>query len=145
MTSTQFNRPLTKAQIEYASQRIHTIRNEKLIAYTASLPELPQPASTVPNYDSDQKIDFIRKGKATLKKDIWYRTDLVEAFTYPDPKRTAAEQKKQNAYDKAVKVKTAALDKFTAALDKKVTALEDKLHLGDAASTLALIEDFAAE
>jgi hypothetical protein len=145
MTTSQLNRPLTKAQIQYAANRIREIRNAKISAFTDSLPKTPYAPSESIGYSAEQKVELIRQGKATLKKDVWYRTDLYEAFTYPEPKRTAAEKKKHDAYEKAVKAKSVAIDKFVAALDKKVTALEDQLHLGDATSTLALIEAFAAE
>lgn len=147
MSSTSTSRPLTKAQIEYAADRIRVIRNEKVIAYSETLPKIPDAPPAIVGYSNDEKMAFIHNGKANLRKagEIYYRTDLVEAFTYPERKRSPADIKKQEAHDKAVSARCAAVVKFNKILDKKVTALQDKLHLGDSAATLALIEAFAAE
>lgn len=147
MSTTQTSRPLTKAQIEYASTRIREIRCNKISAFTNALPKLPDAPVVITGYSNDEKLHFIRAGKATMKApdQVYYRTDLVEAFTYPERKRTPADIKKQAVYDKACEARTAAVHKFTEALDKEVTTLQDKLHLGDSAATLALIDAFAAK
>ncbi len=146
MSTTPTSRPLTKAQIEYASQRIREIRSDKITTFTNALPKLPDAPAPITGYNSDEKMAFIRAGKATMKApdQVYYRTDLVEAFTYPERKRTPADIKKQAVYDKACEVRTAAISKYATALDKQVTTLQDKLHLGDSAATLALIDAFAA-
>ena len=147
MSTTQNSRPLTKAQIEYASERIRVIRNEKIGAYTETLPKIPDAPPAITGYSTDEKMAFILNGKAKLKNasQIYYRTDLVEAFNYPERKRSPADIKKQEAHDKAIAARSVLVNKFYKALDKKVTALQDKLHLGDSAATLIMIEAFAAE
>ena len=142
--STSSTRPLTKSQIEYASGRIHTIQSEKIDAFKASLPVVPE-APTLPSYSDKQKIAFIKTGKATLKSDHDHYGYLTTAFTYPAPKMTAAEQKLMDAHKKIEKSNEVVLKKFTDTLAKRVTKLLDQLHMGDSASTLALIENFAAE
>lgn len=144
MSTSQTSRPLTKAQIEYASQRIHTIYNQKISAFEATLPKAPD-APPVKDYSDKEKLEFIRTGKATLQVCHDAYGYLCNAFTYPQRKRTAAEQKALDAHKKISKANADAKKKFVAVLDKKVTALQDKLHLGDSAATLALIDAFAAE
>ena len=143
MTSKTSNRPLTKAQIEYAADRIEKIKKEKISAFEATLPKLPF-CPEVQNYTEKQKLQFIASGRAKLNNPDRDSYGYVTcAFTYPDRKLSAEDQKLKSAHDKAKKANNAARDKFMAALDKKVTDLLDRLHLGDSASTLIMIEAFA--
>lgn len=144
MSTTPSSRPLTKAQIEYASTRIREIRCEKISAFKATLPKAPD-APSFKSYSDSEKLAFIRSGKATIKDGGDHYGYVTNAFNYPERKRTAAEQKQLDAHNKISKANADAERKFTAALDKKVTVLQDKLHLGDSAATLALIDAFAAE
>jgi hypothetical protein len=138
------NRPLTKAQIEYAANRIEKIKKEKINAFKDAQPALPF-CPEVQNYTEKQRLQFIAAGRAKLKDpDRDFYGYITCAFTYPDRKLNAEDQKLKNAYDKAKKANDAACEKFMTALDKKVTDLLDRLHLGDSASTLVMIEAFAA-
>lgn len=144
MTSKTSSRPLTKAQIEYAADRIEKIKKEKISAFKEAQPALPF-CPEVQNYTEKQRLQFIAAGRAKLKDpDRDFYGYITCAFNYPDRKLNAEDQKLKNAYDKAKKANDAAHDKFMAALDKKVTDLLDRLHLGDSASTLVMIEAFAA-
>jgi hypothetical protein len=143
MSSTT-TRPLTKAQIEYASSRIHQIKCKKLEAFKQSLPALPS-APEVKSYSDKEKIMMISSGVAKLKEQYDTYGYVTNAFKYPDRQLSAADQKKVDALKKAEKANDAATEKFEAELDKRVTNLLDRLHLGDAASTLIMIEAFAVE
>lgn len=144
MTSKTSNRPLTKAQIEYAAERIEKIKKEKISAFKDAQPKLPF-CPEVQNYTEKQMLQFIASGRAKLKDSNYNCYGYVTtAFTYPDRKLGAEDQKLKAAYDKAKKAHDVAYDKFMTALNKKVTDLLDRLHLGDSASTLVMIEAFAA-
>ena len=70
---------LTKTQLAHAISRVETARQTYVQRYVAELGPEPE----VIDYDSDGKIKMIRAGKAVMKKNVYYRTDLVDAFDYP--------------------------------------------------------------
>lgn len=80
---------LTKTQLEHAKQRVRECRAKFIAARTMPLGDEPEPTS----YTPDEKVAMIRSGSATLKKNVWARTDLQDAFDYP------FDAVKQLAYD----------------------------------------------
>lgn len=114
---------MNKPQIDYAVRRIDAVAGQKMQAYRNAQPK--HPALT-----SNQKIDLIRKGKAKLKADVYCRTDLCEAFDYPDPnaaKRVAQER---------------AYAKYCGKVKAHAEKLKDRVVLLDGEDATALIDEF---
>lgn len=128
---------LTRAQQDYAIERVNQIVNDKLNQIMGEQP----PHKVGKSWSDKQKYDAIKDGRAVLKpRNLIHYDQWQEAFTYPEleaankdlnKERDAWSAKRQVEYKK---------------LNKAAQKVRDKIMLaGDADAALALLEAFAKE
>ena len=120
---------LTKIQIEHLSTRIDTLLGDIAAKRKAAI----GPAPSLLEYAFEEKLDLIRKKKATLKKDVSQHTYLQYGFDYP----VSAKQLRARAMRKAWDAKIAAVDNFVRA---EKTRLLDIAILGDSETALQAVQ-----
>ena len=120
---------LTKIQIEHLSTRIDTLLGDIAAKRKAAI----GPAPSLLEYTFEEKLDLIRKKKATLKSDVSQHTYLQYCFDYP----VSAKQLRARAMRKAWDTKIAAVDAFVRA---EKTRLLDNAILGDSETALQAVQ-----
>ena len=127
---------LTKAQTEYAVNRLSILLAQRLETVNATITE-PTP---VERLTFAEKYAVIKAGKAVLKPldELNYRNDLEWAYNFPQ------HEAKVKAYQQELAKYTVTCEKLQKPIQASYRVAMDTLMLGDAAAALEVIERFAS-
>lgn len=134
-TPNTFSKPLTKAQADYAMNRLGTILKQRL---TTVIEGIQEPVAVI-SMTHEQKYAAIVSGKANLMPvDDVQHTYLTSAYTYPQYDAALKLYNVQNAKYKleCTKLQKPVLAAYRVAMDT--------LMLGNAEAALEVLERFAA-
>ena len=127
---------LTKIQIDHLSMRITEAIGKLIKRETEVLG--PRPVLNALTFE--QQVDFIRRGKATLKPNdcLNHYTDLNDAYTYP----MTPERKRLKAAQKAWDTKAEVIaEKYRREQDRMI----DEAVLGDSDTALHMLQILEAQ
>lgn len=129
-------RPLTKVQLEYATQRLGVAMEARL---TKACEKLIKPVP-IPSMENTEMYAHIISGKAKVKSFEQLNNYMsgFNAFTYPE------HDKKIAVYQKAKMKYEADCEKAVAPIKAAHRMAMDALVMGNAAEALQIVEDFAS-
>lgn len=127
---------LTNAQLAHLTSRITNIINAMQNQQVTALGPEPELIA----FTQEEQLALIKKGKATLAKEIvhGYNTHVTAYFTYPQTPRMRAARVTNERWKQQVK---AIREKF----EKERTKLMDQAVLGDSSEAMEMLQALEAK